>query len=56
MYRHLGKGTAIGLYDPLPSLPQKMVLVYRNSVAMAVKVNEYLAQDLQKTYTSAPSV
>ena len=53
MYRRRGKGTSISLYDPLPSLPQKPTPVYKNIVAMAVKVNEYLAQTPQRTYTSA---
>jgi len=53
MYRRRGKGTSISLYDPLPSLPQKTPPVYKNIVAMAVKVNEYLIQNPQRTYTSA---
>jgi hypothetical protein len=53
MYRRRGKGTSISLYDPLPSLPQKPAPVYKNIVAMAVKVNEYLVQNPQRTYTSA---
>jgi len=53
MYRRRGKGTSISLYDPLPSLPQKPTPVYKNIVAMAVKVNEYLVQNPQRTYTSA---
>ena len=53
MYRRRGKGTSISLYDPLPSLPQKPAPVYKNIVAMAIKVNEYLAQNPQRTYTSA---
>ena len=53
MYRRRGRGTSISLYDPLPSLPQKPAPVYKNIVAMAVKVNEYLVQNPQRTYTSA---
>lgn len=53
MYRRRGKGTSISLYDPLPSLPQKPAPVYKNIVAMAVKINEYLEQNPQRTYTSA---
>jgi len=53
MYRRRGKGTSISLYAPLPSLPQKPAPVYKNIVAMAVKVNEYLVQNPQRTYTSA---
>ena len=53
MYRRRGRGTAISLYDPLPRLPQKPRPVYKNIVAMAVKVNEYLVQNPQRTYTSA---
>lgn len=53
MYRRRDKGTSISLYDPLPSLPQKPVPVYKNIIAMAVKVNEYLVQNPQRPYTSA---
>lgn len=53
MYRKRGKGTSISLYDPLPSLPQKPKPVYKNIIAMAVKVSEYLEINPQRTYTSA---
>ena len=53
MYRRRGKGTSISLYDPLPSLPQKPKPVYKNIIAMAVKVSEYLETDTKRTYTSA---
>jgi len=53
MYRRRGQGVAISFYDPLPSLPQKPAPVYKNIVAMAVKVNAYLAENPQRTYTSA---
>jgi hypothetical protein len=53
MYRRRGKGTAISLYDPLPSIPQKPRPVYKNIVAMAIKVSEYLETDPQRTYTTA---
>ncbi len=53
MYRRRGRGVAISLYDPLPSLLQKPAPVYKNIVAMAVKINEYLVQNPQRTYTSA---
>jgi len=53
MYRRRGRGTAISLYDPLPSIPQKPRPVYKNIVAMAIKVSEYLETDTQRTYTSA---
>ena len=53
MYRKRGKGTSISFYDPLPNLPQKPAPVYKNIIAVAVKVNEYLVQNPQRTYTSA---
>ena len=53
MYRRRGRGTAISFYDPLPSIPQKPGPVYKNIVAMAVKVSEYLEIDPQRTHTSA---
>jgi hypothetical protein len=53
MYRRRGKGTAISLYDPLPSIPQKPGPVYKNIVAMAIKVSEYLETDPQRTYITA---
>jgi len=53
MYRRRGRGTAISLYDPLPPLPQAPMPVYKNIVAMAVRVNEYLVQNPQRTQTAA---
>ena len=53
MYRRRGKGTSISLYDPLPSIPQKPRPVYKNIVAMAITVKEYLVQNPQRTYTTA---
>ncbi len=53
MYRHRGRGTAISLYDPLPALPHKPKPVYKNIVAMAITVKEYLVQNPQRTYTTA---
>ena len=53
MYRRRGRGVAISLYDPLPSLPQKPAPVYKNIVAIAIKVNEYLKTDTQRTHTDA---
>ena len=53
MYRHRGHGTSISLYDPLPSRPLPPKPVYKNIVAMAVRVQEYLVQDPQRTYTAA---
>lgn len=53
MYRRRGRGTSISLYDPLPSIPQKPRPVYKNIVAMAIKVSEYLETDTQRTYTAA---
>lgn len=53
MYRRRGRGTAISLYDPLPPLPQAPKPVYKNIVAMAVRVNEYLSQNPQRTQTAA---
>jgi len=55
MYRRRGRGTSISLYDPLPSLPQKPKPVYKNIVAMAITVSEYIESDPQRTYTSAGS-
>ncbi|MFH1328627.1 MAG: hypothetical protein ABIH76_07305 [Candidatus Bathyarchaeota archaeon] len=37
----------------MPKLPQKPRPVYKNIVAMAIKVSEYLETDTQRTYTSA---
>jgi len=53
MYRRRGRGTAISLYDPLPPLPQAPRPVYKNIVAMAVQVQEYLVKNPQRTQTAA---
>ena len=53
MYRRRGRGTAISLYDPLPPLPQTPRPVYKNIVAMAVQVREYLVENPQRTQTAA---
>jgi hypothetical protein len=53
MYRRRGRGTAISLYDPLPPLPQAPRPVYKNIVAMAVQVQEYLVENPQRTQTAA---
>lgn len=53
MYRRRGRGTAISLYDPLPPLPQAPRPVYKNIVAMAVQVQEYLIENPQRTQTAA---
>jgi len=53
MYRRRGKGTSISLYDPLPALPQQPAPVYKNIVLMAVKVEEYLKENPQRTQTAA---
>ncbi len=53
MFRHRGRGTSISLYDPLPSRPLPPAPVYKNIVAMAVRVQEYLAENPQRTYTAA---
>jgi len=53
MYRRRGKGTSISLYDPLPALPQQPAPVYKNIVLMAVKVEEYLKENPQRTQTTA---
>ena len=53
MYRRRGRGTAISLYDPLPPLPQAPRPVYKNIVAMAVQVREYLIENPQRTQTTA---
>jgi len=53
MYRRRGRGTAISLYDPLPPLPQAPRPVYKNIVAMAVQVQEYLVENPQRTQTTA---
>jgi hypothetical protein len=53
MYRRRGRGTAISLYDPLPPLPQAPRPVYKNIVAMAVQVQEYLIENPQRTQTVA---
>ncbi|MBU0671265.1 hypothetical protein KKF29_03850 [Patescibacteria group bacterium] len=53
MYRRRGRGTAISLYDPLPPLPQTPRPVYKNIVAMAVQVREYLVENPQRTQTTA---
>ncbi len=53
MYRRRGRGTAISLYDPLPPLPQAPKPVYKNIVAMAVQVREYLIENPQRTQTAA---
>ena len=53
MYRRRGRGTAISLYDPLPPLPQAPRPVYKNIVAMAVQVQEYLIENPQRTQTTA---
>ena len=53
MYRRRGRGTAISLYDPLPPLPQAPRPVYKNIVAMAVQVREYMVENPQRTQTTA---
>jgi len=53
MYRRRGRGTAISLYDPLPPLPQAPKPVYKNIVAMAIQVQEYLIENPQRTQTTA---
>ena len=53
MYRHRGRGTSISLYDPLPSRPLPPPPVYKNIVAMAVQVREYLIENPQRTQTAA---
>ena len=53
MYRRRGKGTSISFYDPLPALPQQPAPVYKNIVLMAVKVEEYLKENPQRTQTAA---
>ncbi|MDP2930675.1 MAG: hypothetical protein Q8N56_03670 [bacterium] len=53
MYRRRGRGTAISLYDPLPPLPQAPIPVYKNIVAMAVQVREYMVENPQRTQTAA---
>ena len=53
MYRHRGRGTSISLYDPLPSRPLPPPPVYKNIVAIAVRVREYLAENSQRTQTTA---
>jgi len=53
MYRKRGKGTSISLYDPLPSRPLPPPPVYKNIVAMAVRVQEYLVENPQRTQTAA---
>jgi len=53
MYRRRGRGVAISLYDPLPPLPQEPRPVYKNIVAMAVQVREYLIENPQRTQTAA---
>jgi hypothetical protein len=53
MYRRRGRGVAISLYDPLPPLPQAPRPVYKNIVAMAVQVREYMIENPQRTQTVA---
>jgi hypothetical protein len=53
MCRRRGRGTAISLYDPLPSKPPPKAPVYKNIVAIAVRIQVYLAEDPQRTYTDA---
>lgn len=53
IYWRRGRGTAISLYDPLPPLPQAPRPVYKNIVAMAVQVREYLVENPQRTQTAA---
>jgi hypothetical protein len=53
MYRLRGRGTSISLYDPLPSRPLPPPPVYKNIVAMAVQVREYLVESPQRTQTAA---
>ena len=53
MYRLRGRGTSISLYDPLPSRPLPPPPVYKNIVAMAVQVREYLVENPQRTQTAA---
>ncbi len=52
MYRRRGRGVAISLYDPLPALARKPEATYKNIVAIAIQVKEYLKNDPQRTYTT----
>ena len=53
MYRLRGRGTSISLYDPLPSRPLPPPPVYKNIVVMAIRVQEYLVENPQRTQTAA---
>ena len=53
MYLNLGRGTSISLYDPFPSRPLPPPPVYKNIVAIAVQVREYLVENPQRTQTTA---
>jgi hypothetical protein len=53
MYCRRSHGVAISLYDPLPAIARKPEATYKNIVAMAIQVKEYLKNDPQRTHTTA---
>lgn len=46
MYRYRGRHTRIVLGEPLPEKPLPAKPIYRNILAEALKVKDYLSQDI----------
>ena len=53
MYRYKGRHTGIVLGEPLPGKPLPPKPVYRNILAEALKVKDYLNQDTQRSHLDA---
>ena len=53
MYKYKGRHTRITLGEPLPDNPISLKPVYRNMLAEALKVKDYLSQDTQRSYPDA---
>jgi hypothetical protein len=55
MYRYKGHHTRIALGEPLSEKPLPPKPVYRNILAEALKVSDYLSQNTQRSYLDASS-
>ena len=53
MYRYKGRHPRIALGEPLPEKPPEIKPIYRNILAEALKVKDYLNQDTQRSYIAA---
>jgi len=53
MYRYKGRHTRIVFGEPLPEKPARPKPAYRNILAEALKVRDYLNEDTQRSYLDA---